>query len=100
MQASDYVMAAATCVAFVLARHIGEVLDAAECIAAREGAMAQALTGGHPTTSVMGLNYEQLHERVARGGRCKHEIAVDGPHGLIIGYNLREKVLGSATWAG
>lgn len=88
MQASDYVMAAATCVAFVLARHIGEVLDAAECIAAREGAMAQALTGGHPTTSVMGLNYEQLHERVARGGRCKHEIAVDGPHGLIIGYNL------------
>jgi hypothetical protein len=25
----------------------------------------------------MGLNYEQQHERVARGGRCKYEIAVD-----------------------
>jgi regulator of RNase E activity RraA len=56
----DYVIADGSGVAFIKPEDIGRVLDAAEAIAAREAAMAQALREGRPITEVMGANYEQM----------------------------------------
>jgi 4-hydroxy-4-methyl-2-oxoglutarate aldolase len=56
----DYVVADASAVAFVAAREIDRVLDAAEAIVAREKAMAEALLAGKPISQVMGANYEHM----------------------------------------
>jgi regulator of RNase E activity RraA len=56
----DYVLADGSGVAFIKQEDIGPVLDAAEAIAAREAAMAQALREGRPITEVMGANYEHM----------------------------------------
>ncbi len=56
----DYVIADGSGVAFITPADIGRVLDAAEAIAAREAAMAQALREGRPITEVMGASYEHM----------------------------------------
>jgi 4-hydroxy-4-methyl-2-oxoglutarate aldolase len=56
----DYVIADGSGVAFIKPEDIARVLEAAESIAAREAAMAQALRAGHPITEVMGANYEHM----------------------------------------
>ena len=56
----DYVLADGSGVAFIKAQDIERVLEAAEYIAAREAAMAQALRDGRPITEVMGANYEHM----------------------------------------
>ena len=56
----DYVIADGSAVVFIRPEHIEQVLAAAESIAAREAAMAQALRAGRPITEVMGANYEHM----------------------------------------
>ena len=56
----DYVIADGSGVAFIKPGDIERVLEAAESIAAREAAMAQALRAGRPITEVMGANYEHM----------------------------------------
>jgi 4-hydroxy-4-methyl-2-oxoglutarate aldolase len=56
----DYVVADGSAVAFIPAAQIDAVLHAAESIAAREAAMAQALRAGTPISQVMAGNYEQM----------------------------------------
>ena len=56
----DYVLADGSGVVFIKPEHLGEVLQAAEAIAAREVAMARALRAGRPITEVMGADYEQM----------------------------------------
>lgn len=59
----DYVVADRSAVIFIAAADIARVLDAAEAIAAKEGAMAKALTDGQPISSVMAGNYEHMLKR-------------------------------------
>ncbi len=56
----DYVIADGSAVIFIGPNDIERVLAAAEAIAAREAAMAQALRAGQPITQVMGANYEHM----------------------------------------
>jgi regulator of RNase E activity RraA len=56
----DYVVADGSGVVFIAAADIARVLDAAEAIATREEAMAQALREGVPISQVMGANYESM----------------------------------------
>jgi 4-hydroxy-4-methyl-2-oxoglutarate aldolase len=56
----DYVLADGSGVVFIKPEDIDRVLEAAESIAAREAAMAQALRAGRPITEVMGANYENM----------------------------------------
>jgi regulator of RNase E activity RraA len=56
----DYVVADSSAVIFIAASEIDRVLDAAEAIAAKEEAMANALRGGEPISAVMGANYEHM----------------------------------------
>ena len=56
----DYVVADGSGVAFIKPEDVERVLEAAEMIAAREAAMAQALREGRPITEVMGANYEHM----------------------------------------
>lgn len=56
----DYVIADGSGVVFIKAEDIERVLEAAEYIAAREAAMAEALRAGRPITEVMGANYEHM----------------------------------------
>ena len=56
----DYVVADGSAVVFVTANEISRVLDAAETIAARETAMAEALRSGTPISQVMGKSYETM----------------------------------------
>lgn len=56
----DYVVADGSAVVFVAAGDIARLLEAAEAIAAREAAMAQALRAGQPVTHVMGASYEHM----------------------------------------
>lgn len=56
----DFVIADASSVVFIPAGEIDRVLDAAQTIADREGAMAEAIRAGRPITEVMGANYEHL----------------------------------------
>jgi 4-hydroxy-4-methyl-2-oxoglutarate aldolase len=56
----DYVIADGSGVVFIKPEHIERVLRAAESIAAREAAMAQALRAGRPITEVMGAIYEHM----------------------------------------
>jgi regulator of RNase E activity RraA len=60
VNAGDYVLADGSGVAFIKPENIEQVLEAAEFIAAREAAMAQALREGRPITEVMGANYEHM----------------------------------------
>src|SRR5262249_42700364 len=56
----DYAIADASGVVFIRAADIERVLQAAETIAAREAAMAQALLAGKPISEVMGADYEHM----------------------------------------
>lgn len=56
----DYVVADGSAVVFVTANEISRVLDAAETIAARETAIAEALRSGTPISQVMGKSYETM----------------------------------------
>ena len=60
VEAGDYVVADGSAVVFVPAAHIGAALDAAEAIAARETAMARAISDGTPISAVMDGRYEQM----------------------------------------
>ena len=42
---------------------IGDVLDAAERIAAKEAGMTKVVLAGHPVSQVMGASYEHLLEQ-------------------------------------
>jgi 4-hydroxy-4-methyl-2-oxoglutarate aldolase len=56
----DYALADSSAVIFIAAADIGLVLEAAEAIAAKEAAMANALRAGDPIGTVMGGNYEYM----------------------------------------
>src|SRR5687767_12282568 len=56
----DFVVADGSAVAFIAAREIDRVLEAAEAIASRERAMVAALRDGTPISEVMGRNYETM----------------------------------------
>jgi 4-hydroxy-4-methyl-2-oxoglutarate aldolase len=56
----DYAVADGSAVVFVTQSEIERVLEAAEAIAAREEAIAQALREGHPISQVMGASYEHM----------------------------------------
>jgi 4-hydroxy-4-methyl-2-oxoglutarate aldolase len=58
----DFVIADASAVIFIAAADIETVLDTAEAIVAREGAMAKAILSGTPISAVMGGAYEQMLE--------------------------------------
>jgi 4-hydroxy-4-methyl-2-oxoglutarate aldolase len=60
VNSGDYVVADGSGVIFIKPEHIERVLQAAESIAAREAAMAEALRAGRPITEVMGANYEHM----------------------------------------
>ena len=60
VESGDFVIADASAVVFVRAADVDRVLDAAEAIAAREAAMADALRAGRPIGEVMGASYEHL----------------------------------------
>jgi regulator of RNase E activity RraA len=59
----DYVVADGSGVVFIDQSEVGRVLDAAEAIAAREEAMAQALREGVSIGQVMGASYETMLKR-------------------------------------
>ena len=56
----DFVVADASGVVFIPAAEIGRVLDAADAVLAREGAMVAALQAGRPISEVMGASYESM----------------------------------------
>jgi regulator of RNase E activity RraA len=56
----DFAIADSSAVIFIAADDIGRVLDAAEAIAAKEAAMANALRAGERIGTVMGGNYEHM----------------------------------------
>jgi len=59
----DYVLADRSAVVFIPSQHVTDVLAAAEEIAAREAAMAAAISSGTPMVEVMGGAYEYLLRR-------------------------------------
>ncbi|HEX4534875.1 MAG TPA: hypothetical protein VH000_11635 [Rhizomicrobium sp.] len=61
--AGDYVLADASGVVFLPATQVGEIITAAEQIAARERAMTADLESGKPVSSVMGASYESMLKR-------------------------------------
>lgn len=56
----DFVAADGSGVVFVAAADVSRVIEAAEAIVAREGAMARALLNGARISEVMGASYEQM----------------------------------------
>lgn len=60
VQPGDYAIADASAVVFIAAGDAARVLEAAEAIAAREAAMADALQAGRRITEVMGAAYEHM----------------------------------------
>lgn len=60
VEPGDYVIADGSGVVFIAAENIDAVLEAAESIAAREAAMAEALRSGLPPSQVMAGNYENM----------------------------------------
>jgi len=56
----DYAIADSSAVIFIAAADIDRVLDAAEAIAAKEEAMANAVRAGEPIGTVMGGSYERM----------------------------------------
>jgi 4-hydroxy-4-methyl-2-oxoglutarate aldolase len=59
----DYALADSSAVVFVAAAEAARVIDAAETIAGREAAMAEALRAGRRITEVMGAAYEHMLKR-------------------------------------
>jgi len=59
----DLVLADGSGVAFIAADRAGEVIAAAEAIAAREAKMKEAVLAGQPASEVMGRDYETMLER-------------------------------------
>jgi 4-hydroxy-4-methyl-2-oxoglutarate aldolase len=62
----DFVLADRSAVVFIPAAEIERVLDAAEAIAGREAAMAEALRGGARIGQVMGGAYEHMLSETSR----------------------------------
>ena len=62
----DWVVADSSGAAFVPADRIEEILAAAERIAAKEAGMTKAVLMGHPVSTVMGADYEQLLQQGAK----------------------------------
>ena len=60
VEPEDFVIADRSGVAFVTAKDIDRVLEAAETIAAREARMAEALRAGGAPTAVLGGSYEDM----------------------------------------
>jgi len=60
VRAGDYVIADASGVVFVPSSDLERTLDAAEAIARRESAIAQALNAGKAVSHVMGADYEHM----------------------------------------
>lgn len=60
VEPGDYVVADRSGIAFIPARDIERVLQAAEAIVVRETAIAAALRAGEPITRAMGASYENL----------------------------------------
>jgi regulator of RNase E activity RraA len=60
VRAGDYVIADSSAAVFVKAEDITRVLEAAEAIASREAAMAEAIREGTPISEVMGGSYEHM----------------------------------------
>jgi regulator of RNase E activity RraA len=58
-----FVIADGSGVVFIAADDCPRVLDAAETIAAREAAMAEAVRSGRPVSEVMGGDYERMLQR-------------------------------------
>ena len=56
----DYVVADSSCAVFIKAADLDRVVDAAEQIARREVAMADAARTGQKMASVMGADYEKM----------------------------------------
>ncbi|NJD87135.1 MAG: RraA family protein [Betaproteobacteria bacterium] len=56
----DFVIADGSAVVFIPGGEIDRVLEAAQYIADREAAMAEAIRAGQPITEVMGASYEHL----------------------------------------
>jgi regulator of RNase E activity RraA len=56
----DFAIADSSAVIFIAAADIDRVLDAAEAIAAKEEAMANAVRAGEPIGTVMGGSYERM----------------------------------------
>ncbi len=63
VSAGDFVLADGSAVVFIPAGEVARVLEAAQYIADREAAMAEAIRAGKPVTEVMGANYEHLLKR-------------------------------------
>ena len=63
VSSGDWVIADASGTAFVPAGRIGEVLTAAERIAAKEAAMTKDVLAGRDVSQVMGADYEHLLEQ-------------------------------------
>jgi regulator of RNase E activity RraA len=62
VQPGDYVLADRSGIAIIANADIGEVLDVAEIIVAKEAAMAKALLAGKRVSEVMGGDYEFMLE--------------------------------------
>lgn len=60
VEPGDYVVADRSACLFIKPADIGQVLDTAEEIVAREAAMAKAILAGTPISEVMGGNYEHM----------------------------------------
>ena len=56
----DFAVADSSAAVFIPAARLGEVLDVAESIAAREAAMAARIAAGHAISVVMGADYEHM----------------------------------------
>lgn len=65
VQPGDYVLADGSGVVIVPIDRAGEVIAAAESIAAREAAMTRAVLSGQSVVEVMGGNYENMLSRTA-----------------------------------
>jgi regulator of RNase E activity RraA len=63
VEPGDYVVADSSGVVFIKAADVGEVLEAAEAIAAREAAMTREVEAGQPVSQVMGAGYEHMLQR-------------------------------------
>jgi regulator of RNase E activity RraA len=63
-----YVIADGSAVVFVNADDLPVILDAAEAIATREGAMARAVQAGTPVSEVMGADYERMLQKPPSAG--------------------------------
>lgn len=59
----DCVIADGSAVVFIAAADLPRVLEAAEAIAAREAAMAEAVRSGKSVAEVMGAGYEQMLQK-------------------------------------